>query len=227
MRRRMTLGIAGLAFAGSVWWIVRVAAAHLRPDYAVGLMVVPPSIGLGLHRARLHFAYTVVVLTVCAALFLALPAPGTNPWFVLLSLSVLLGLTHVLLRGRLRSYDDLLAAGDLRAALFEFTSDALALADPITHTVLDCNARARALFGASPAFRDLLARPELGVTDIVLMMKDLAMQDGYRKTLAFSPPGLPAFAGELAVSSVVHRHRQIWLIRVAPRPGIAAPAAES
>ena len=215
MRRHMTIGVAALAFAGSVWWIVRVAATGLRPDYAVGLMVVPPSIGLGLHRPRLHFAYVMVILVVSAALFLALPAPGTNPWFVLLSLSVLLGLTHVLLRGRLRSYDDLLEAGDLRAALFEFTSDALALADPITHTVLDCNARARELFGTHPALPHLLGRPELGVTDIVLLMKDLAMQGGYQRALAFSPPGRPAFHGELAVTSVRHGQRQIWLIRVA------------
>lgn len=227
LRRHLHLGIAGLAFVGSVWWIVRVAAAGLRPDYAVGLMVVPASIGLSLHRSRLHAAYVVVVLAACAALFLPLPDPGTNPWFVLLSLSTLLGMTHLLLRGRLRSYDDLLEADDLRAALFEFTSDALALADPISHAVLDCNARARALFGAPPALRDLLARPALGVADIVLMMKDLAMQGGYRRELLFSPPDRTPFAGELSVTSVQHRHRPVWLIRVAVRPAGTAPPSPS
>jgi len=59
MRRRVGAGIQAIAYLGSLWWVYRVAATGLRADYAVGLMVVPATIGLSFHRPRGHLTYAV------------------------------------------------------------------------------------------------------------------------------------------------------------------------
>lgn len=230
MRRRVGAGIQAIAYLGSLWWVYRVAATGLRPDYAVGLMVVPATIGLGFYRPRRHLMYGVAVLAAAAALYLPLPAPGTSPLFVLLCLAMVLGLTHLLLRARLMAYDALLAADDLRHVLFEFTTDALVLADPIARKTLDSNGRARALFctpGAGApdvSLATALALPNLGTTDIVYVMKDIADHGVYRRVRQYVRPGLPGFTGDLAITAMRYRHRQVWLVRVADRTGDPAVA---
>jgi len=163
-------------------------------------------------------------------LYLPLTAPATSPLFVLLCLTMVLVLTHLLLRARLMAYDALLAADDLRHVLFEFTTDALVLADPIAGKTLDSNGRARALFctpgaGASDvSLATALALPNLGTTDIVYVMKDLAEHGVYRRVRRYLRPGLPGFTGDLAITAMRYGHRQVWLVRVADRTG--DPTAE-
>ncbi len=230
MRANLLGPVYAIFYFGTLWWFHRVAASGLRPEYAVGMLIAPAIVSLGFHRGSHHLAYTVIAMIDALLEVSAVPAPGVNPWHVLLCLGTMLGLMHVLIRTRLRAYDDLLASEDLRQVLIDQTTDALVLVDPISREALECNGRARTMFEVPPGgdIRPLatvvFCEAELRATDIVTVMNEISDRGTYRRERRYVTPGGHAFDGDLAITAVRLGRRRVWLMRVADesdrhRPG--------
>lgn len=221
LRTNLLWPVYAIFYAGTIWWIHRVAASGLRPEFAVGLLIVPAIVSLGFHRASHHLSYAFVTMADCLVEFLGVRAPGVNPAHVLLCVATLLGLMHVLIRTRLRAYDELLASEDLRQVLIDQTTDALVLVDPILREAVECNGRARTMFEVPPGgeIRELAAEAfgagEFRTTDIVAVMKEISDHGTFTRERHYVTASGRRFDGDLAISAVRLGRRRVWLMRVA------------